>query len=185
MKRESMQGIILEYQNHRPDIDSSVFIAPNACVIGDVVIKANASIWFNAVLRADEVSIRIGSRTNVQDGVIIHGDAGQDVVIGNNVTIGHGTIIHGCVIEDGALIGMGAVVLDGAVIERGALVAAGAVVGPGKRVSANTLWAGVPAKQIRELDVESAASLLDNAEHYTQQSLIYQRAAEPRMVSDQ
>ena len=99
------------------------------------------------------------------------------MVIGNNVTISHGAIIHGCIIEDGALIGMGAVVLDGAVIERGALVAAGAVVGPGKRVSANTLWAGVPAKQIPELDVEPAASLLDNAEHYTQQSLVYQSAA--------
>ena len=177
MKREIMQGNIIKCQDYRPDIDDSVFVAPTACVIGDVTIKANSSIWFNAVLRADEMSIRIGSRTNVQDGVIIHGDAGQDVMIGNNVTVGHGAIIHGCIIEDGALIGMGAVVLDGAVIEHGALVAAGALVGPGKRVSANTLWVGVPAKQIRELDAESAASLLDSAKHYTQRSLVYQSAA--------
>lgn len=177
MQDEIMQGTVIAYQDHQPDIDHSVFIAPNACVIGDVTIKANTSIWFNAVLRADEVSIQIGSCTNIQDGVIIHGDTEQNVVIGNNVTIGHGAIIHGCVIEEGALIGMGAVVLDGAVIESGALVAAGAVVSPGKRVSANTLWAGVPAKQIRELDSESVASLLDSAEHYTQQSRVYQSAA--------
>ena len=152
MKNTNVQGLILTVQGHCPRVDDSVFIAPTACVMGEVEIAADSSVWFGAVLRGDEVSIRVGARTNIQDGVIIHGDTGQHVVIGNDVTIGHRAIIHGCIIEDNALIGMGAVILDGVVIESGALVAAGAVVSPGKRVIKNTLWAGVPARQVRALD---------------------------------
>ena len=170
------QGHIVLYQGISPEIDKSVFIAPNATVIGDVQIKADSSIWFGAVLRGDEVSIRIGQRTNIQDGVIIHGDEGKDVIIGDDVTIGHGAIVHGCKIESGALIGMGAVILDGVVVESGALVAAGAVVSPGKRVCANTLWAGVPAKQIRTMDNRPQSAILKNAEHYRIQALCYLNA---------
>ena len=166
------QGHVIAYENHQPKLHPSVYIAPTACVIGDVELGEHSSVWFGAVLRGDEVAIRIGTRTNIQDGVIIHGDSGQDVHIGNDVTVGHGAIIHGCVIEDGALIGMGAVVLDGAVIESGALVAAGAVVSPGKRVGANTLWAGVPAKPLRELQPEDSV-IEHNAEHYRLQALRY------------
>lgn len=168
-----VHGHITTCEGATPSLHESVYVAVTASVIGNVDIAADSSIWFGAVLRGDEVSIRIGRRSNVQDGVIIHGDTGQSVEIGNDVTIGHGAIIHGCHIHDGALIGMGAVVLDGAVIESGALVAAGAVVGPGKRVTANTLWAGVPAKQMRDLDAASAASLLESAEHYRVQALKY------------
>ena len=167
------RGMVLTYQGNTPRIDDSVFIAPNATVIGDVHIEADASIWFGAVLRGDEVAICVGKRTNIQDGVIIHGDTGQNVEIGDDVTIGHGAIIHGCRIAAGALIGMGAVILDGVVIESGALVAAGAVVSPGKRVSANTLVAGVPAKQIRELGKDAQDVILKGAEHYQRQSGIY------------
>lgn len=165
------QGHILTYENTQPQLHSSVFVAPTACLIGDIKIDADSSVWFGAVLRGDEMAIRVGARSNIQDGVIIHGDTGNAVVIGDDVTIGHGAIIHGCTVHSGALIGMGAVVLDGAVVESGALVAAGAVVGPGKRVSANTLWAGVPAKQLREL--EDDGSILQSAEHYRVQALRY------------
>lgn len=169
------QGLVLSYGEHTPKIHESVFVAPTASVIGEVHIEADSSVWFGAVLRGDEVAIRVGRRSNIQDGVIIHGDAGQGVEIGNDVTIGHGAIVHGCRIEDGALIGMGAVVLDGAVIESGALVAAGAVVSPGKRVTANTLWAGVPAKPVRELASAEGGEnhLIESAEHYRLQALRY------------
>ena len=166
------QGPIFDYKNHSPQLHSSVFVASTAAVIGDVTVAEDSSIWFGAVLRGDEVSIRIGTGSNIQDAVVIHGDSGQDVVIGNDVTIGHGAIIHGCVIKDGALIGMGAVVLDGAVIESGALVAAGAVVSPGKRVEANSLWAGIPAKPIKTMAADNT-SIADNAEHYRLQALNY------------
>ena len=172
MQAPRARGHILPYLQTEPRLHASVYVAPTACVIGDVEIEKDASVWFGAVLRGDEVSIRIGRRSNIQDGVIIHGDAGKDVVIGHDVTVGHGVILHGCVIGDGALIGMGAVVLDGAVIEAGALVAAGALVSPGKHVSANTLWAGVPAKEIRKIDPDSS-NPGDNAEHYRLQALRY------------
>ena len=168
------QGHILNFKHHRPQLDPSVFVAPTAAVIGDVVIEKDSSVWFGATLRGDEVSIRIGSRSNIQDGVVIHGDSGENVEIGNNVTIGHGAIIHGCVIHDGALIGMGAVVLDGAVIEQGALVAAGAVVSPGKRVEANSLWAGVPARPLKMMP-EDSTRIDDSAEHYRLQALNYNK----------
>ncbi|MBL4836012.1 MAG: gamma carbonic anhydrase family protein [Kordiimonadaceae bacterium] len=167
-------GHILSYQGVSPDIDGSVFVAPTASVIGNVQIAKEAGVWFGAVLRGDEVSIKIGERTNIQDGVIIHGDEGSDVVIGNDVTIGHNAIVHGCVIKDAALIGMGAVVLDGAVVETGALVAAGAVVTPGKQVAANTLWAGCPAKQIREFEPgETMEDMLESASAYVVQRGTY------------
>lgn len=165
-------GHILTYHDAIPDIHASVFIAPTAAVIGRVVISENASIWFGAVLRGDEVPITIGASSNIQDNVVIHGDDGGQVIIEDNVTVGHSAVLHGCHIRSGALIGMGAVVLDNAVVEMGALVAAGAVVGPGKRVTANTLWAGCPAKLIRELN-PSETSLQDNAEHYRELSQDY------------
>ena len=173
MKNTNAQSLLFTVQGHRPRVDDSVFIAPTACVIGEVEIAADSSVWFGAVLRGDEVSIRVGARTNIQDGVIIHGDTGQNVVIGNDVTIGHGAIIHGCIIEDNALIGMGAVILDGVIIERGALVAAGAVVSPGKRVTKNTLWAGVPARQVRALDASHSAKHTKSAEQYRLLALEY------------
>ncbi len=168
------QGHILPYKTIQPQLHDSVYVAPTAAVIGDVTAGENSSIWFGAVLRGDEVSITIGTRSNLQDGVIIHGDSGQDVVIGNDVTVGHGAILHGCVIEDGVLIGMGAVVLDGAVVEKGALVAAGAVVSPGKRVEANSLWAGIPAKHLKMMP-EDSTRIDDNAEHYRLQALNYRQ----------
>ena len=163
------EGQVFTYREFAPDIHPSVFIAPTATVIGRVSLSEYASVWFGAVIRGDEVPISIGSHTNIQDNAVIHGDEGGEVIIEDHVTVGHGAIVHGCHIQRGALIGMGAVVLDKAVVEAGALVAAGAVVGPGKRISANTLWAGCPAKPIRELD-PSQYSAQDNAKHYRELS---------------
>lgn len=174
-EKEAKQGLWLSYSNSQPKIGSNVFVAPTAAVIGDVSVGDDSSLWFGTVLRGDEVPIRIGGKTNIQDNVVIHGDVGGEVVIGDDVTIGHGAILHGCTIKDLALIGMGAIVLDGAVVETGALVAAGAVISPGKRVEANTLWAGCPARKIRDLDPDiTLAEVQKSSLHYQTQSTIYQ-----------
>ena len=171
-------GHIITYQGTCPDIDDTVFVAPTASIIGNVKIAKEASVWFGAVLRGDEVSITVGERSNIQDSVIIHGDEGSDVLIGDDVTIGHSAVIHGCVIKDAALIGMGAVVLDGAIVESGALVAAGAVVTPGKHVTANTLWAGCPAKKIRDFEPEETRKdMLESSYAYVAQRGAYLNSA--------
>jgi carbonic anhydrase/acetyltransferase-like protein (isoleucine patch superfamily) len=143
-------GLILPYKGKWPRIAGGVFIAPNATVIGDVEIGERSSVWFNCLIRGDDHWIKIGERTNIQDGTIVHISKGSaPTTIGSDITIGHGAIIHGCALEDKCLVGIGAIVLDGAVVETGAVVAAGAVVAPGKRVKAGELWAGCPAKMIR------------------------------------
>ncbi len=153
-----MSGHILAYQGTLPTIDASAFIAPTATVIGDVVIGAGTSVWFNCVIRGDVEPIRIGADTNIQDGTIIHVTGGKfSTHIGSGITIGHGAIIHACTLEDGCFIGMGAVILDGVVVETGAMVAAGAVVTPGKRVKAGELWAGNPARLLRPLSEQDIA----------------------------
>lgn len=168
-----MQDQLLSYKGTTPLVAVDVYIAPGAYVIGDVTLAAGCSIWFGSVVRGDDVKIFVGERSNIQDRVVIHGDEGE-VIIGNDVTIGHGAVIHGCTIEDGALIGMGAVVLDGVVVEKGAMVAAGAVVAPGKTVNAGTLWAGCPARKIKDIDSpEMRAEFIDNARHYQELGATY------------
>ena len=115
----------LSHLGQYPDIHPSVYIAPTAVIIGDVTIGEGSSIWFGAVLRGDVCPIRIGNKSNVQDGVIVHGDPGGEVRIGNNVTIGHRAVVHGCHVDDGSLIGMGAIVLDGVHVGRESMVGAG------------------------------------------------------------
>ncbi len=134
-----------------PQVAVDAFIAKGARVMGDVVLSASSSIWYNCVLRGDINSIRIGERTNIQDGVIIHNENFLPCVVGNDVTVGHGAILHGCEIEDGSLIGIGATILSGAVIKRGSVVAAGALVREKAVVEPGTLVAGVPAKLLKEL----------------------------------
>ncbi len=137
-----------------------VFIAPNAILIGDVELADDVSVWFAAVLRADLNAIRIGPRTNLQDGVVIHVDEGEfPTIVGADVTVGHGAVLHGCRVEDGALVGMNATVLNGAVVGREAVVAAGALVPPGAVVPPRTLVAGVPAKPRGELDEAAVAAV--------------------------
>jgi carbonic anhydrase/acetyltransferase-like protein (isoleucine patch superfamily) len=137
-----------------PVIAPSAWVHPAATVVGDVTLGADVSVWPGAVLRGDTDAIRVGAESNVQDGAVLHCDAGMPCIVGARVTIGHRAVVHGCTVEDGALIGIGAVVLNGAVIGAGSLVAAGAVVGEGKVVPPHSLVVGVPARVLRELTAE-------------------------------
>lgn len=141
-----------------PKIDPSAFIAPGAVIIGDVEIGPNASVWFNCVLRGDDNPIRIGARSNIQDGTVIHiTRGGHSTIIGDDVLVGHNAIIHACTLESGSFVGMGATVLDGVVVETGAMIAAGAMVTPNKRILRGELWGGNPAKKMRDLTPEQMA----------------------------
>lgn len=136
-----------------PTFGQNIFLADNATITGDVVMGDNCTVWFNAVIRGDVHSIRIGNNVNIQDGVIIHCTYRKSpTTIGNNVSIAHGAIVHGCTIGDNVLIGMGSIVMDDAVIEPNSIVAAGAVVSKGTVIPSGTVWAGVPAKKIKETD---------------------------------
>ena len=146
--------------------EGSFWIAPNACVIGDVVIGQDVGIWFGAVVRGDNEPIRIGARTNIQESSTLHTDPGSPLTIGEECTIGHNVILHGCTIGDGALIGMGSIVLNGARIGRGCLVGAAALVTEGKTFDDNSLIMGSPARAIRTLDKEAMAKLRLSAAHY-------------------
>jgi carbonic anhydrase/acetyltransferase-like protein (isoleucine patch superfamily) len=158
---------ILPYKGLLPTIHPDAFIAPGAVVIGDVVIGKDSSVWFGCVIRGDVHEIRIGERTNIQDGTIVHATGGRfGTYIGSDITIGHGTVLHACTLEDGSFVGMGTVVLDGAVVESGAMVAAGAVVTPGKRVARGELWAGNPARLMRALTDKDAAGFPVSAAGY-------------------
>ena len=143
---------ILPWDDTLPTIAEDAFVASNATIIGDTQIGSLSSIWFNVVLRGDVNYIRVGERSNIQDGTIVHvATDSYPTLIGNEVLIGHMAVIHACTLEDGCFIGMSATVMDGAVVEKGAMVAAGALVPPGKRVVSNQLWAGSPAKFRRDL----------------------------------
>lgn len=146
-------ALIKSVRGFTPVIGDNTFLAENATIIGDVIIGSDCSIWYNAVLRGDVNSIRIGNRTNIQDGTVIHTLYQKSVsVIGDDVSIGHNAVIHGAEIKNGALIGMGAIVLDHAVIGEGAIIAAGAVVLSGTIVEPGCIYAGVPAKFVKKVD---------------------------------
>jgi carbonic anhydrase/acetyltransferase-like protein (isoleucine patch superfamily) len=137
-----------------PKYGSNCFLAENATLTGDVVIGDNCSIWFNAVVRGDVHSIRIGNNVNIQDGVIVHCTYQKaPVVIGNNVSIAHNAIVHGCTILDNVLVGMGAILMDHVVVESNSIIAAGAVVSKGTIIESGSVYAGVPAKKIKSVDV--------------------------------
>jgi carbonic anhydrase/acetyltransferase-like protein (isoleucine patch superfamily) len=152
----------------RPSLppEGSFWIAPNACVIGDVVIGRDVGIWFGAVLRGDNEPIVIGARTNIQESCTLHTDMGSPLTVGEDCTIGHNAILHGCTIGDGALVGMGAIVLNGAKIGRGCLVGAGALVTEGKTFDDYSLIKGSPARATATLDKEAVEQLRLSAAHY-------------------
>jgi carbonic anhydrase/acetyltransferase-like protein (isoleucine patch superfamily) len=162
----SPDASVLALDEAAPDIHPEAFVAAGARLVGAVTLGEGASVWYNAVLRADSAPITLGARSNVQDNVSVHVDAGRPVVIGEDVSIGHNAVVHGCTIGDGSLIGMGSVILSGAVIGAGCLVAGGAVVLEGIEVPDGSLVAGVPAKVRRELTDDERARLLRNAEVY-------------------
>lgn len=151
---------------HTPQTSHALFVAPNATIIGNVVLGEGSSVWYSTVLRGDSSPIRVGERTNLQDGVVVHADPDFPCTLGGDVSVGHRAVVHGCTVEDGCLIGMGAVVLNGAVVGAGSLVAAGAVVPEGAVIPPGSLVAGVPGKVKRSLTEEDAARLTANAANY-------------------
>lgn len=155
------------YKGKKPILHDSVFRVDSAEIIGDVEIGADSCVWFNTVIRGDVNTIRIGIRTNVQDGTVIHVTHKKcATVIGDEVTIGHNATLHGCTIGNRCLIGMGAIILDGAVVEDDAMIAAGALVTPGTRVPSGTLYAGSPARHKRDLRDEEITFLKQSAQNY-------------------
>jgi carbonic anhydrase/acetyltransferase-like protein (isoleucine patch superfamily) len=160
-------ALILPYKDIVPKIDPSAFIAANAAVMGDVVIGANSSIWYGVTIRGDVNIIRIGSGTNIQDGTVIHvATHGKGTHVGDNVTVGHMALLHDCTIEDAGYVGMGAIVMDGAIVQKRAFVAAGALVTPGKIVPTGQLWAGRPAKYLRDLTDDDYKMMDWSGPHY-------------------
>lgn len=166
--------IILPWKDIPPQIDPTAFVAPGAVVIGDTRIGADSSIWFNCTLRGDVNEIRVGARSNIQDGTVVHvTKGGHGTYIGDDVLVGHSCTLHACTLESGAFVGMGATILDGAVVEGGAMVAAGAMVTPGKRIPRGELWAGSPAKKMRDLSDDEMAGFIRQCGHYVEMARGY------------
>lgn len=161
--------IILPYKDSVPKIHGRAFIAPGASVIGRVDIEADANIWYGCVLRGDVHEIKIGARTNIQDGTIVHVTTGvAGTYIGADVTVGHNAILHACRVEDFGFVGMGACVMDEAVVESNAMLAAGGLLTPGKRIPTGQLWAGSPARYMRDLTEKELAYIKWSAPHYVE-----------------
>lgn len=156
-----------------PTVASDAYIAPSAVVIGDVVIGAHSSVWFNAVIRGDAASITIGGRSNIQDGCILHVDEGQPIVVEDSVTIGHAAVLHGCRISTNVLVGIKAVVLNGARISSDTIIAAGAVVPEDKEFPSGVLLLGVPARVARQLREEELAAIRKAATVYVHRADSY------------
>ena len=175
--------MIRTYQQWSPDVADSVYVDPQATVIGRVTIAADSSIWPQAVVRADIHRIDIGARSNIQDGAVLHvthdsryAPGGSPLVIHDDVTIGHNVTLHGCTIESICLVGMGSIVLDGAVLETGVMLAAGSLVPQRKRLEGGYLWMGSPARRVRELSAEEQAYLPYAAAHYVREGAKYRTA---------
>lgn len=159
--------LILSVRGIAPQIGEHCFLAPNATVVGQVIMGDYCSVWFNAVVRGDVHSITIGHHTNIQDGAVIHCTYQKHAtVIGNYVSIAHNAIVHGCTIEDEVLIGMGAIVMDGAVVRRNSIVAAGAIVLQNTVIEEGSIYAGNPAKFIKKVSAEQAEIFLRTANNY-------------------
>jgi len=150
--------IIKELNGHNPKFGSDCFIAENAVIIGEVEMGNQCSVWYNAVIRGDVHYIKIGNKVNIQDGVVIHATFEKSpTTIGNNVSIGHNAMVHGCTIYDDVLIGMGAIIMDDCIVESNSIIAAGAVVTKGTHVKSGSIYAGVPAKKVKDISQELIA----------------------------
>jgi gamma-carbonic anhydrase len=160
-------ALIKKVRGYTPEFGKNCFLADNATVVGEVKMGENCTVWFNAVVRGDVHSITIGNNTNIQDGAVIHCTYQKaKTVIGNNVSIAHNAIVHGCTIEDNVLIGMGAIIMDDAVVGENSVVAAGAVVLAGTRVEPGSIYAGMPAKKVKEITEEMKGVIQRTARNY-------------------
>jgi carbonic anhydrase/acetyltransferase-like protein (isoleucine patch superfamily) len=174
---------LIEIHGKRPRIHDSAFVAPGCRLIGDIEIGPDVSIWYNCVLRADVNFMKIGARTNIQDGSVCHVDSprpgapeGHPLIIGEDVLIGHLAMVHGCVLADRAFVGLGAIMMDGCAIDSEGMLAAGAMLTPGRRIGARELWGGRPAKLMRELsDLEVAGNAMGVA-HYVENGRVHRAA---------
>ena len=154
--------VILHVEGIYPKYGSNCFLAPNATIVGDVIMGDDCSVWFNAVIRGDVNSIRMGNKVNVQDGAVIHCTYKRtQAIIGNNVSIGHNAIVHGCTVADNVLIGMGAIIMDRAEIGSNSIIAAGAVVLEDTKVPPGTIYAGVPAKKVKDIEISQITGEID------------------------
>jgi carbonic anhydrase/acetyltransferase-like protein (isoleucine patch superfamily) len=174
---------LIPFRGKAPRTDPSAFVAPGARLIGDVEIGPEASVWYNCVLRGDVNRIRIGARTNIQDGTVVHVDspkpgdeAGHATIIGEEVLIGHLAMVHGCVLHDRAFVGLGAIVMDGCAIESEAMLAAGAMLTPGRRIPSGQLWAGRPAKYVRDLSPAELEGMRAGVAHYVELARMHREA---------
>lgn len=168
-KHQTLQA----YANSRPQLAEDIFVAPNSSLIGNVTLGKGSSVWYGAILRGDVNHITIGHNSNIQDNVVVHvakhnaSNTELPTTIGNNVTIGHSSTIHACTVEDNSLVGMKATLLDGVTVQKGAMVAAGSLVVPNTTVPTGEIWAGNPAKKLRDLDAEEAEFILQSAVNYS------------------
>lgn len=154
--------VIREVNGKYPQVPSDCYVADNATIVGDVTLGSECSVWFNAVLRGDVHFIKIGNRVNIQDGAVIHCTYQKHpTIIGNNVSIGHNAIVHGCTVHDNVLIGMGAIVMDNCVIHSNSIIAAGAVVTQNTVVESGVIYAGVPARKVKDLDASDFAGEIE------------------------
>ncbi len=168
-------AIIRELRGFKPVIGEDCFLAETAVVVGQVELGARCTVWFNAVVRGDVHRISIGDYTNIQDGAVIHATYEKaSTTIGNKVSIAHNAIVHGCIVEDEVLIGMGAIIMDDAVIGTGSVIAAGAVVLPGTKVSPGSVYAGVPARKVKETGAEMREVIQRTARNYPMYAKWYQ-----------
>ncbi|TCD06709.1 gamma carbonic anhydrase family protein [Erythrobacteraceae bacterium CFH 75059] len=174
---------LIPFGGKAPCIHPSAFIAPGCTLIGDVTIGAQSSVWYNCVLRADTASIRIGERTNIQDGCVLHGDPprpgdpdGAPLVIGDDVLVGHMVMLHGCTIADRGFVGLGAIAMNKAVIASDAMLAAGAMLTEGKVMAPRELWGGRPARKMRDLDDAAVAGMRLGVAHYVENARAHREA---------
>ncbi len=154
--------VIRTINDKTPEIGTGTWLSETAVVVGDVTLGKECSVWYNAIIRGDVNAIRIGDKTNIQDGAVIHCTYQKAATtIGNSVSIGHNAIVHGCTLQDNCMVGMGAIVMDNCIVETGAVVAAGAVVSEGTVVKSGMIYAGIPAKPLKEISAEVRTALLE------------------------
>jgi len=169
-------GRVLPHGDTSPQVARSAWVAPGAFVIGDVHLGEESSVWYGAVLRGDTEPIRIGARTNVQDGCVLHADPGYPTMVGEGCVLGHNAVVHGCEIEDDCLVGMGATILNGAKIRVGSIVAAGAVVPESREFPPGSLIVGLPAKRVGDVSEEQATEIARGASEYVERAAAHRES---------